>query len=100
MGSYSSFPFYCFHGTTSCGNIECSSYWYFSSDLHIYHLFYADDALFMGEGDEINVYNHIQILCCFYMVLGLKTNLSKSNFLGVGMVHCEVISLTFITDFL
>lgn len=51
----------------------------------------------MGEWDERNVHNLIQILRCFYMVSGLKINLSKSNLLGVGMVFPKVISMDSIT---
>lgn len=48
-----------------------------SYDLHISHLFYADDVLFLGEWDERNVHNLIRILTSFYMVSGLKINLFK-----------------------
>lgn len=59
--------------------------------------FYADNALFLGEWDERNVRNLIQILTCFYMVYCLKINLSKCNLLGVGVAFDEVISLASFT---
>lgn len=41
------------------------------SDMVLLHLFYADDALFLGAWDERNVLDLISILRCFYMVFGL-----------------------------
>lgn len=51
----------------------------------------------MRDWDERNVHNLTRILRCFYMVSGLKINLSKSNLLGVGMAHPEIITMASIT---
>lgn len=48
------------------------------------HLFYADDALFMGEWDDRNIEYLIIIRNCFYLVFGLRINLHKSKLYGVG----------------
>ncbi|GJZ05765.1 RNA-directed DNA polymerase, eukaryota [Tanacetum coccineum] len=55
------------------------------SSLMISHLFYVDDAVFIGEWSEKNVENIMHILHCFSLVSGLKINLQKSHLLGVGI---------------
>lgn len=67
------------------------------TNLLLSYLFYADDALFMGDWDERNVRNLIIILRCFFMVSGLKINLFKSSLMGVGVADSEVVSLTSLT---
>ncbi|GJX99131.1 RNA-directed DNA polymerase, eukaryota [Tanacetum coccineum] len=72
----------------------------------ISHLFYADDAVFLGEWSEENLVNLVRILDCFYLASGLKINLHKSKILGVGvpkeivdqgasLIGCEVLSTPF-----
>ncbi|GJS42587.1 RNA-directed DNA polymerase, eukaryota [Tanacetum coccineum] len=51
----------------------------------ISHIFYADDAVFIGEWSEANLVNLVRILKCFYLASGLKINLIKSQLLGVGV---------------
>nr|GEW42455.1 RNA-directed DNA polymerase, eukaryota [Tanacetum cinerariifolium] len=57
----------------------------------ISHLFYADDAIFMGEWSDSNMANIVKILRCFFLVSGLKINIQKSQILGVG-VHRNHVS--------
>ncbi|GKB96689.1 RNA-directed DNA polymerase, eukaryota [Tanacetum coccineum] len=70
------------------------------------HLFYADDAVFIGEWFEGNLDNLIKILKCFYLASGLRINVNKSQILGVGVpsdsvrqgalrIGCEVLQLPF-----
>ncbi|KAI3692865.1 hypothetical protein L6452_32690 [Arctium lappa] len=54
------------------------------------HLFYADDALFVGSWSLTNVTNLIRILRCFYLASGLKINLSKTSLMGVGVGSTDV----------
>ncbi|KAJ0436408.1 putative RNA-directed DNA polymerase [Helianthus annuus] len=54
------------------------------------HLFYADDAVIMGEWSRENVLNVVRILRCFHICSGLNINLGKSNLFGVGTQHVEV----------
>ncbi|GJS40008.1 RNA-directed DNA polymerase, eukaryota, partial [Tanacetum coccineum] len=72
----------------------------------ISHLFYADDAVFLGEWSEENLVNLVRIIDCFYLASGLKINLHKSKILGVGvpkeivdqgasLIGCEVLSTPF-----
>ncbi|GJZ71170.1 retrotransposon protein, putative, ty1-copia subclass, partial [Tanacetum coccineum] len=72
----------------------------------ISHLFYADDAVFVGEWSEVNLVNLVRILDCFYLASGLKINLHKSQVLGVGvprvivdqgasLIGCDVLHTPF-----
>ncbi|MFS8003872.1 putative reverse transcriptase domain, fatty acid desaturase domain, acyl-CoA desaturase [Helianthus anomalus] len=49
------------------------------------HLFYADDALIIGNWSEENVLNVVRILRGFYICSGLRINLEKSNIFGIGV---------------
>nr|GEV35673.1 RNA-directed DNA polymerase, eukaryota, reverse transcriptase zinc-binding domain protein [Tanacetum cinerariifolium] len=53
----------------------------------ISHLFYADDAMFVGEWSEDNLKITVSILKCFFFASGLKINFHKSQVLGVGVPH-------------
>ncbi|KAF5773617.1 putative RNA-directed DNA polymerase [Helianthus annuus] len=54
------------------------------------HLFYADDAVILGEWCRSNITNVVRILRCFHLCSGLKINLLKSNLYGVGIRPNEV----------
>nr|GFA14429.1 RNA-directed DNA polymerase, eukaryota [Tanacetum cinerariifolium] len=56
-----------------------------SGSMHLSHLFYADDAVFLGEWSESNLDNLIRILKCFLRASGLRINVNKSQILGVGL---------------
>nr|GEZ39232.1 RNA-directed DNA polymerase, eukaryota [Tanacetum cinerariifolium] len=49
------------------------------------HLFYADDAIFIGEWSEENLNRILHVLHCFSLASGLKINVHKSQLLGVGI---------------
>nr|GEV79627.1 RNA-directed DNA polymerase, eukaryota [Tanacetum cinerariifolium] len=49
------------------------------------HLFYADDAVFIGEWSSKNLDNLLMILRCFQFALGLSINVNKSHLLGVDV---------------
>nr|GFA68048.1 RNA-directed DNA polymerase, eukaryota [Tanacetum cinerariifolium] len=51
--------------------------------MAISHLFYADDAVFIGEWSDSNLDNTVKILKCFFLASGLKINIQKSQVLGV-----------------
>nr|GFB60324.1 RNA-directed DNA polymerase, eukaryota [Tanacetum cinerariifolium] len=53
--------------------------------LLISHLFYADDALFLGEWSDKNLEVIIHTLKCFHLASGLKINIQKCQLLGVGV---------------
>ncbi|XP_021996214.1 uncharacterized protein LOC110893411 [Helianthus annuus] len=54
------------------------------------HLFYANDALFIGEWSEFNFKNLNRILRCFHMASGLKVSLDKSKVFGMGVGNTEL----------
>ncbi|GJX57282.1 RNA-directed DNA polymerase, eukaryota, reverse transcriptase zinc-binding domain protein [Tanacetum coccineum] len=53
-----------------------------NSSICLSHMFYADDAIFMGDWCEKNINTLILVLDCFYRASGLKINLSKSKIMG------------------
>nr|GEV63010.1 RNA-directed DNA polymerase, eukaryota [Tanacetum cinerariifolium] len=53
----------------------------------IFHLFYADDAVFIGEWSDDNLNRIMHVLYCFSLASGLKINVKKSHLLGVGISH-------------
>lgn len=61
-----------------------------NSSLRLSHLFYADDALFVGEWSRRNIVNLARILRCFHVASGLKVNFSKSKVYGIGASQHEV----------
>ncbi|GKA34396.1 RNA-directed DNA polymerase, eukaryota [Tanacetum coccineum] len=49
------------------------------------HLFYADDAVFIGEWSHANLKGIMNILRCFSLLSGMSINIQKSHLLGVGI---------------
>nr|GEX29156.1 RNA-directed DNA polymerase, eukaryota [Tanacetum cinerariifolium] len=47
--------------------------------LCLSHMFYAEDAIFMGQWSDGNITTLIHVLECFFHVSGLKINLSKNS---------------------
>ncbi|GKA04405.1 RNA-directed DNA polymerase, eukaryota, partial [Tanacetum coccineum] len=56
-----------------------------NNSLTISHLFYADDAIFVGKWDINNIKTIVNVLNCFFMVSGLKINIHKSKLAGIGV---------------
>ncbi|GJV77012.1 RNA-directed DNA polymerase, eukaryota [Tanacetum coccineum] len=56
-----------------------------NESMTISHLFYADDAVFIGEWSESNMENIVIMLKCFFLASGLKINIQKSHIMGVGV---------------
>ncbi|GJR31178.1 RNA-directed DNA polymerase, eukaryota [Tanacetum coccineum] len=54
-------------------------------DLILSHLFYADDAVFIGEWSHSNLKGIMNILRCFSLLSGMSINIQKSHLLGVGI---------------
>ncbi|GJZ61711.1 RNA-directed DNA polymerase, eukaryota [Tanacetum coccineum] len=57
----------------------------------ISHLFYADDAVFVGEWSDDNLSSVMHALHCFSLASGLKINVKKSHLLGVG-IHDLIVA--------
>ncbi|GKD31453.1 RNA-directed DNA polymerase, eukaryota, partial [Tanacetum coccineum] len=62
------------------------------NSLTLSHLFYADDAVFIGKWDKSNLITIVNMLKCFLLASGLKINIHKSKLMGIGIPHEEVIS--------
>ncbi|GJZ82902.1 RNA-directed DNA polymerase, eukaryota [Tanacetum coccineum] len=58
--------------------------------LTLSHLFYADDAIFIGKWDKANVITIVNMLKCFFLASGLKINILKSKIMGIGTTQEEV----------
>ncbi|GJY66487.1 RNA-directed DNA polymerase, eukaryota, reverse transcriptase zinc-binding domain protein [Tanacetum coccineum] len=56
-----------------------------NNSLTLSHLFYADDAVFVGKWDISNVKTIVNVLNCFFLASGLKINLHKSKLTGIGV---------------
>nr|GEZ95299.1 RNA-directed DNA polymerase, eukaryota, reverse transcriptase zinc-binding domain protein [Tanacetum cinerariifolium] len=54
-----------------------------NSSLQISHLFYVDDAIFMGQWSQCNIDTIIRVLDVFYRASGLRINMNKSNLMGM-----------------
>ncbi|GKB24004.1 RNA-directed DNA polymerase, eukaryota, reverse transcriptase zinc-binding domain protein, partial [Tanacetum coccineum] len=61
--------------------------------LNLSHLFFADDALFIGDWSRNNIKSLVSILECFHQVSGLKINYHKSKLFGIGVPFDEVALL-------
>ncbi|KAJ0547939.1 putative RNA-directed DNA polymerase [Helianthus annuus] len=57
------------------------------------HLFFADDALIIGDWSLGNANNIVRILRCFHVCSGLRINLGKSSLFGIGVDAEEVENL-------
>nr|GFC62486.1 RNA-directed DNA polymerase, eukaryota, reverse transcriptase zinc-binding domain protein [Tanacetum cinerariifolium] len=56
-----------------------------SNVLCLSHMFYADDAVFVGQWSDENINTLINVLDCFHRASGLKINMSKSKLFSVNV---------------
>nr|GFB35118.1 RNA-directed DNA polymerase, eukaryota [Tanacetum cinerariifolium] len=61
------------------------------SSITLSHLFYADDAIFIGKWSQGNLNCIAHMLRCFSLLSGLSINLQKIQLLGVGVPDSNVI---------
>ncbi|GJS26798.1 RNA-directed DNA polymerase, eukaryota [Tanacetum coccineum] len=61
-----------------------------SSSLNISHLFFADDAMFVGRWCDGNIDTLMNVLECFHRASGLRINMSKSKIMGVHVEDSKV----------
>ncbi|GKC14253.1 putative RNA-directed DNA polymerase, eukaryota, reverse transcriptase zinc-binding domain protein [Tanacetum coccineum] len=64
-----------------------------SSNITLSHMFYVDDVVITTDWNPLNMENIICILHVFYLALGLKINIHKSNVYGVGVSDNEIFSM-------
>nr|GEW35694.1 RNA-directed DNA polymerase, eukaryota [Tanacetum cinerariifolium] len=51
--------------------------------VNLSHMFYADDAVFVGEWSKSNISSLFHVLDCFHKLSGLKINKNKSKIMGI-----------------
>ncbi|GJS48997.1 cyclic phosphodiesterase-like protein [Tanacetum coccineum] len=54
------------------------------------HLFYADDAVFIGKWDKSNLITIVNVLNYFFLASGLKINLHKNKLMGISIPQEDV----------
>nr|GEW29853.1 nucleotide-binding alpha-beta plait domain-containing protein [Tanacetum cinerariifolium] len=54
-----------------------------SHSLSLSHMFYADDAIFVGQWSDGNINILTRVLECFHCAFGLRINMSKSKIMGI-----------------
>ncbi|GJT57124.1 RNA-directed DNA polymerase, eukaryota [Tanacetum coccineum] len=60
------------------------------NSLQMCHLFYADDAIFMGHWSDSNLDTILLVLDCFYHASGLHINMIKSKLMGISVPSAKV----------
>ncbi|GJW49898.1 putative RNA-directed DNA polymerase, eukaryota, reverse transcriptase zinc-binding domain protein [Tanacetum coccineum] len=68
-----------------------------ASNFRISHLFYADDVTIVLDWSPRDMDNIIRVLQVFYLALGLKINIHKSNVYGIGVCSEEVSDMARVT---
>ncbi|GJW79794.1 RNA-directed DNA polymerase, eukaryota [Tanacetum coccineum] len=53
------------------------------SSLTLSHPFFADDAIFVGKCDSLNICTIVNVLKCFHLASNLKINFHKSKLIGI-----------------
>nr|GEX42556.1 nucleotide-binding alpha-beta plait domain-containing protein [Tanacetum cinerariifolium] len=61
-----------------------------NSMVNLSHLFYADDAIFLGQWSELNIDSLVQVLECFFGLLVSVLTWCKSKIMGVNVVDGKV----------
>nr|GEZ83120.1 RNA-directed DNA polymerase, eukaryota, reverse transcriptase zinc-binding domain protein [Tanacetum cinerariifolium] len=55
----------------------------FSPSVNLSHMFYTDDAVFIGHWNDSNINTLVNVLECFYRASGLGINMCKRKIMGV-----------------
>nr|GEV52438.1 RNA-directed DNA polymerase, eukaryota, reverse transcriptase zinc-binding domain protein [Tanacetum cinerariifolium] len=55
------------------------------SSMQLSHMFYANDAVFVGQWSDSNIDTIVHVLECFHRASGLRFNMSKSKLMGIAM---------------
>ncbi|GJR68592.1 hypothetical protein Tco_0014657 [Tanacetum coccineum] len=62
--------------------------------MQISHMFYADDAVFVGQWSYSNIDTIVHVLDCFYRASSLHINMSKSKLMGISVDEEKVDQAT------
>ncbi|GJR15654.1 hypothetical protein Tco_0798306 [Tanacetum coccineum] len=57
------------------------------TSFHLSHLFYVDDAVFLGQWSNSNIGVIVKVLECFYRASGLRINMNKSKLMGISIAY-------------
>nr|GEY50572.1 RNA-directed DNA polymerase, eukaryota, reverse transcriptase zinc-binding domain protein [Tanacetum cinerariifolium] len=60
------------------------------SSTSVSHLFYADDAVFVGQWCDSNINTLMSVLECFNKASGLRINMSKSKLMGINVDNARI----------
>ncbi|GJV46621.1 RNA-directed DNA polymerase, eukaryota, reverse transcriptase zinc-binding domain protein [Tanacetum coccineum] len=71
-----------FQRVVDAGMFKCIT---LGSSLHLSHMFYADDAIFVGQWSESNISTIVHVLDCLNRASGLRINMSKSKLMGISV---------------
>ncbi|GKD38567.1 hypothetical protein Tco_1258774 [Tanacetum coccineum] len=58
--------------------------------LQVSHIFYADDAVFIGNWSDSNIDTILRVLDCVYHASGLHINVTKSKLMGISVSSDKV----------
>nr|GEU97761.1 RNA-directed DNA polymerase, eukaryota, reverse transcriptase zinc-binding domain protein [Tanacetum cinerariifolium] len=61
-----------------------------STSLQLSHMFYVDDAVFVGQWSDVDVDTIVHVLECFFRASGLRINMSKSKLMGISVEEDKV----------
>nr|GFC00582.1 RNA-directed DNA polymerase, eukaryota, reverse transcriptase zinc-binding domain protein [Tanacetum cinerariifolium] len=64
-----------------------------NSSTTLSHMFYVDDAIFVGKWCDDNINTLIHVLECFYRASGLRINMTKSKIMGVLVAENKIKSV-------
>ncbi|GJT16200.1 RNA-directed DNA polymerase, eukaryota, reverse transcriptase zinc-binding domain protein [Tanacetum coccineum] len=59
--------------------------------IHLSHLLYADDAVFLGQWSEGNINVIVKVLDCFHRASGLHINMNKSKLIGISVDNSKIV---------
>ncbi|GJX23046.1 RNA-directed DNA polymerase, eukaryota, reverse transcriptase zinc-binding domain protein [Tanacetum coccineum] len=58
--------------------------------LQLSHMFYVDDAVFVGQWSDANIDTIVNMLDCFHRASGMRINMNKSKLIGISMEEDKV----------
>ncbi|GJX16727.1 RNA-directed DNA polymerase, eukaryota [Tanacetum coccineum] len=62
--------------------------------VNLSHMFYADDAVFVGQWCDDNINTLVHVLECFFRASGLRINMCKSKIMGVNVGDDKIKAAT------
>nr|GEX73541.1 RNA-directed DNA polymerase, eukaryota, reverse transcriptase zinc-binding domain protein [Tanacetum cinerariifolium] len=63
--------------------------------LQLSHMFYADDAVFVGQWSDANIDTLVHVLDCFHRASGMRINMNKRKLMGISFDQVKVTIAAF-----